>query len=121
MHTSCRQGAARFLCEWHPDAIKPVHSDVLREMSSKRPEEGWVEARVEEAAVEARIEARIEEKSAVEAGIEKPPPNARSEEAVVEAGIEPHAHPVKVFVCLRRSDVLDRAELGWSRHRGGGP
>src|SRR5262245_46368626 len=22
----------------------------------------------------------------------------------------PHAHPVKVFVCLRRSDVLDRAE-----------
>src|SRR5215471_16084666 len=94
MHTSCRQGAARFLCEWHPDAIKPVHSDVLREMSSKRPEEGWVEA---------RIEARIEEKSAVEAGIEKPPPNARSEEAVVEAGIEPasearHDPPVETPV-----------------------
>src|SRR5262245_42112642 len=42
-------------------------------------------------------------------------------ERTYEVGDGTHAHPVKVFVCLRRSDVLDRAELGWSRHRGGGP
>src|SRR5262245_59104899 len=36
-------------------------------------------------------------------------------------GRQPHAHPVKVFVCLSRSDVLDRAELGLSGQRAGGP
>src|ERR1700730_16833024 len=66
----CYQGAARPLCEWHPDSIKACRSVVSREKRSKR-KEAWAESRaeagVEEPAVEAAFEAVFEAIEAAEA------------------------------------------------------